>query len=71
ILEFHQTGGQGDDWNGFIMNREGRVQTVSITQIVKGEEGISLIYNDLLRKVQILGNVKLRPEVVLDAANNV
>jgi hypothetical protein len=49
ILDFHRTGGQGDPWNGFIMNREGRVQTVSITQIVKNEVGISLAYNDLLR----------------------
>ena len=49
ILDFHQTGGKGDDWNGFIMNREGRVQTVSITQIMKSETGISLTYKDLLR----------------------
>ncbi|MBI1228164.1 MAG: hypothetical protein GC192_23220 [Bacteroidetes bacterium] len=50
ILDFHKTGGMGDDWNGFIMNREGRVQTVSLTQIVKNDVGISLEYNDLLRK---------------------
>jgi len=49
ILDFHRTGGQGDDWNGFIMNREGKVQTVSITQIVKNEGDISLEYHDLLR----------------------
>ncbi len=71
ILDFHQTGGQGDTWNGFIMTREGRVQTVSITQVMKSETGISLVYNDLLRTVQILGNVKLRQEVVLEAVNNV
>ncbi|MBI5916965.1 MAG: NRDE family protein [Bacteroidetes bacterium] len=54
IQHFHETGGQGDPWNGFIMNRQGRVQTVSITNVVKSPEGISLIYNDLLR-----GMVKL------------
>ncbi|MBK9018423.1 MAG: hypothetical protein IPM82_32700 [Saprospiraceae bacterium] len=48
ILDFHRTG-WGDDWNGFVMNREGLVQTVSITQIVKKEVDISLVYNDLLR----------------------
>lgn len=57
ILDFHRTGGQGDDWNGFIMNRAGRVQTVSITQIVKNETGISLEYNDLLRSKMIAGSL--------------
>lgn len=59
ILDFHQTGGKDDDWNGFIMNREGRVQTVSITQIVKSEVGISLVYNDLLRSAVKKGGVVL------------
>jgi hypothetical protein len=31
------------------MNREDRVQTVSITNIVKKGNSIELIYNDLLR----------------------
>jgi uncharacterized protein with NRDE domain len=59
ILDFHQTGGQGDTWNGFIMNREGRVQTVSITQVVKTDAGISLVYNDLLRNTIKKGAVTL------------
>jgi hypothetical protein len=59
ILDFHQTGGLGDAWNGFIMNREGRVQTVSITQVVKTDTGISLIYNDLLRNTIKRGAVTL------------
>lgn len=49
IQEFHRTGGADDDWNGFIMNRMGKVQTVSITNVVKNADGIELIYNDLLR----------------------
>ncbi len=66
ILDFHRTGGQGDDWNGFIMNREGRVQTVSITQVVKNEGGIELIYNDLLRgaiKHEVLATATLTAPV--------
>ncbi len=59
ILDFHQNGGQGDTWNGFIMNREGRVQTVSITQVVKTDAGISLVYNDLLRNTIKKGAVTL------------
>ncbi len=60
IEQFHQTGGQGDTWNGFIMNREGRVQTVSITNIVKKDLGIELIYNDLLRNSVKRDQLKLR-----------
>ncbi len=58
ILDFHRTGGNGDDWNGFVMNRGGRVQTVSITQIVKNERGISLEYNDLLRDTRKSENLR-------------
>ena len=49
IQQFHRSGGDGDTWNGFIMNRDGRVQTVSITNVVKKTDSIGLIYNDLLR----------------------
>ncbi|MCB0521170.1 MAG: NRDE family protein [Lewinellaceae bacterium] len=62
IQQFHRSGGEGDDWNGFIMNRNGRVQTVSITNIVKKDDNIELIYNDLLRE-----NIK-REKVKLKAA---
>lgn len=62
IQQFHRTGGAGDAWNGFIMNRDNRVQTVSITNIVKNESTIDLIYNDLLR-----GNVK-QEKIELKAA---
>ncbi|MCU0349134.1 MAG: NRDE family protein [Saprospiraceae bacterium] len=57
ILDFHKMGGQVDEWNGFIMNRNNVVQTVSITQIVKSDTGISLIYNDLMRNKTIVGSL--------------
>ncbi|MEK7254940.1 MAG: hypothetical protein AAB316_09360, partial [Bacteroidota bacterium] len=50
LHHFHRTGGEGDSWNGFLMNRNNLVQTVSITQVAKTERGIELIYNDLLRQ---------------------
>ncbi len=59
IQHFHASGGNGDTWNGFVMNRENRVQTVSITNIVKKESSIELIYNDLLRKNIKMEKVKL------------
>jgi uncharacterized protein with NRDE domain len=49
IQHFHRSGGEDDTWNGFVMNREGRVQTVSITNVVKNRNGVELFYNDLLR----------------------
>lgn len=59
ILHFHQTGGQSDSWNGFVMNRADKVQTVSITQIVKGNAEISMVYNDLLRSKRLAANVAM------------
>ncbi len=50
IQDFHQYGGEKDEWNGFIMNRMNLVQTVSITNVVKQQNGMKMIYNDLLRK---------------------
>lgn len=38
ILDFHQFGGKGDAWNDFVMNREGRVQTVSVTSLDKKDD---------------------------------
>lgn len=50
IQDFHRSGGAGDTWNGFVMNRENKVQTVSITNVVKNADGIQMIYHDLLRQ---------------------
>ena len=51
ILEFHKTGGKGDAWNDFVMNREGIVQTISVTSILKNDLGFQELYHeDLLNK---------------------
>lgn len=47
IIDFHKTGGKGDEWNDFVMNREGKVQTVSVTSIQK-DLGYTMVYEDLL-----------------------
>ncbi len=60
IGEFHRSGGAGDTWNGFVMNRHGKVQTVSITHVVKTSGGIEMIYNDLLRQTVKRGEIPLR-----------
>ena len=47
IIDFHKTGGKGDEWNDFVMNREGKVQTVSVTSIEKDTD-YTMVYEDLL-----------------------
>lgn len=47
IIDFHKTGGKGDEWNDFVMNREGKVQTVSVTSIEKNSD-YNMVYEDLL-----------------------
>lgn len=51
IIEFHKTGGKGDAWNDFVMNREGKVQTISVTSAMKDSDGFKPLYHeDLLNK---------------------
>lgn len=49
IHRLHVSGGEGDPWNDYVMNRNGMVQTVSITHVVKRPESLDFIYHDLLR----------------------
>ncbi|MBO3699282.1 NRDE family protein [Roseivirga sp. E12] len=54
IMEFHKSGGKGDAWNDFVMNRNGVVQTVSITSIEKQDTGFNMIYEDLLKEKGVI-----------------
>ncbi|MBK7409421.1 MAG: NRDE family protein [Saprospirales bacterium] len=49
IHRLHRTGGEGDSWNDYVMNRNNLVQTVSISHIVKTPQTLDFIYYDLLR----------------------
>lgn len=48
ITHLHRTGGIQDPENNFVMNRGGRVQTVSITQVIVHEKNARMRYFDLL-----------------------
>ncbi len=48
VLQWHRTAGEGDPWNDVVMNRNGIVQTVSITGICFSDEEIGMIFQDLL-----------------------
>ena len=59
IHDLHRTGGEGDIWNDYIMNRNGVVQTVSITHIVKTSKSLEFIYHDLLRERTLMEYTRL------------
>jgi len=46
IWDFHENGGKKDAWNGFVMNRNGKVQTVSITSMECIEDILTVRYFD-------------------------
>ncbi len=48
LTTLHLTGNIGDPENDYVMNRAGRVQTVSITQIIVDEKSARMRYLDLL-----------------------
>ncbi|MBK6998313.1 MAG: hypothetical protein IPH31_26840 [Lewinellaceae bacterium] len=48
LSTLHLTGSIGDPENNYVMNRAGRVQTVSITQIIVDEKSARMRYLDLL-----------------------
>ncbi len=48
LVHFHQYGGEQDHYNGFVMNRQGKVQTISVTAINKKESHASIYHHDLI-----------------------
>jgi len=52
IRAFHLHGGEPDPWNGFVMNRNDKVRTVSVTSVVQEPDGFEMIYGDLLRNTE-------------------
>lgn len=64
IQDFHCCGGEKDEWNGLVMNRFNLVQTVSITNVIKGTERTEMIYNDLIRKTIKKRKLPLKPITV-------
>lgn len=48
IMEFHRYGTKEDNWNGFVMNRNERVRTLSISSVLKQEHTVRFRHDDLL-----------------------
>lgn len=60
IYRLHLTGGIGDPENNFVMNRSGRVRTVSITQVVCREGKFRMRYADLLEGFRNAKKLRIR-----------
>ncbi len=53
IAHFHFTAGIGDKANDFVMNRNGKVQTVSISQIAEINKEKKIVHWDLVEKTKM------------------
>lgn len=63
LLNLHRNGSIGDPENDFVMNRNNRVRTVSITQVVQQLHNIEMRYFELLNAAQDVRRITLRPEI--------
>ncbi len=64
ILDFHRTAGDGDPWNDVVMDRDGIVKTVSVTQIIKSSGQLKMDYHDLLNGQTKHQDLPLRNKMV-------
>ncbi len=64
VMDFHCNAGEGDPWNDVVMNRNGIVQTVSITNIIKTRRSLEMIYNDLLRETVKQAKIELNENLI-------
>ena len=53
ILHLHRTGGEGDPFNDYVMNRGNLVRTVSITHVKRDEERFHMRHEPLMGKEAI------------------
>jgi hypothetical protein len=60
IMEFHRYGGARDVWNGFVMNRNERVKTLSITSVHQQGRDFFLRHEDLLTETVMQEEIELR-----------
>jgi hypothetical protein len=61
IMHFHRYGGKDDLWNGFVMNRNDRVKTLSITSVKKEQGNLHMLHSDLKSGMLYSENLELAP----------
>ena len=65
IRNFHLTAGDGDPRNDVVMNRDGKVQTVSVTNIVKTIDLFEMHFKDLLNNEDRQTKLPIRSQTPL------
>ncbi len=48
VMRFHRFGGSQDTWNGFVMNRQERVRTLSITSVLCRDDVMLFCHDNLI-----------------------
>ena len=61
IIEFHKYGSD-DDWNGFVMNRNERVRTLSITSVRVLEAAMHFKYFNLITGDEVTKTLEFQPQ---------
>ncbi|MFA6245377.1 MAG: NRDE family protein [Mucilaginibacter sp.] len=65
ILHFHRFGGAGDLKDGLVIDREGKMKTMSITNLSVTPFGTTMTYNDLKENKQYSSELAIDPRVEL------
>ena len=61
IMDFHRYGSGDDIWNGFVMNRDEQVKTLSISSVMKHDTYFSIVHADLTSGHKHQETLKLNP----------
>jgi hypothetical protein len=67
ILHFHRFGGDGDLKDGLVINRGGKMKTMSITNIRVTPQSITMTYNDLKDNKQYVNELCITSEAYYPA----
>lgn len=59
IIDFHRFSGDGDTYNDLLMNRDGKVFTVSITSLAIKKDQAEMIYLDLKDQKSYIQKIRL------------
>jgi hypothetical protein len=60
ILHFHRHGGEGDLKDGLVINREGQMKTMSITNINVTSSNVTMTYEDLKENKQYINELVIQ-----------
>jgi hypothetical protein len=63
ILRFHHFGGSGDLKDGLVIDREGKMKTMSITNIDVSPQNVKMTYHDLKDDKQYLSGLHIEKDI--------